>query len=146
MYTHVCVPSPFSRVQFCDSTDCSLPGSSVHGILQARILEWVAMFSSRWSSWVATQGSNPCLLCLLHWQVGSLPLAPPGKPCNQPYLNEGSNLLCPQTHAPHVQSKGKRIRSLTAFCHLVCGPDCFLTSLNFRSFICKVELMLVSIS
>ena len=26
-----------------------------------------------------TQGSNPCLLCLLHWQAGSLPLAPPGK-------------------------------------------------------------------
>ena len=27
-----------------------------------------------------TQGWNLCLLCLLHWQVGSLPLAPPGKP------------------------------------------------------------------
>ena len=27
-----------------------------------------------------TQGSNPHLLCLLHWQVCSLPLAPPGKP------------------------------------------------------------------
>ena len=27
-----------------------------------------------------TQASNPRLLCLLHWQVGSLPLAPPGKP------------------------------------------------------------------
>ena len=27
-----------------------------------------------------TQGSNPCLLCLLRWQVGSLPLAPLGKP------------------------------------------------------------------
>ena len=27
-----------------------------------------------------TQGWNPCLLCLLHWQAGSLPLAPPGKP------------------------------------------------------------------
>ena len=27
-----------------------------------------------------TQGLNPCLLCLLHWQAGSLPLAPPGKP------------------------------------------------------------------
>ena len=27
-----------------------------------------------------TQGSDPCLLCLLHWQVGSLSLAPPGKP------------------------------------------------------------------
>ena len=34
-------------VQLCltlrDSVDCSLPGSSVHGILQARILEWVAI-------------------------------------------------------------------------------------------------------
>ena len=34
----------------CDSTDHSLPGSSVHGILQERILEWVAMPSSRGSS------------------------------------------------------------------------------------------------
>ena len=31
----------------CDPTGCNLPGSSVHGILQARILEWVAMASSR---------------------------------------------------------------------------------------------------
>ena len=29
-----------------------------------------------------TQGLNPHLSCLLHWQVGSLPLAPPGKPLN----------------------------------------------------------------
>ena len=34
----------------CDPMDCSLPGSSVHGILQARILEWVAMPFSRESS------------------------------------------------------------------------------------------------
>ena len=34
----------------CDPMDCSPPGSSVHGILQARILEWVAMSSSRGSS------------------------------------------------------------------------------------------------
>ena len=34
----------------CDPVDCSLPGSSVHGIFQARILEWVAMPSSRRSS------------------------------------------------------------------------------------------------
>ena len=33
-----------------DATDYSPPGSSVHGILQARILEWVAMASSRGSS------------------------------------------------------------------------------------------------
>ena len=31
----------------CDPMDCSPPGSSVHGILQARILEWVAMPSSK---------------------------------------------------------------------------------------------------
>ena len=35
----------------CDPMDCSLPGSSLHGILQARILEWVAISFSRESSW-----------------------------------------------------------------------------------------------
>ena len=35
----------------CDPTDCGPPGSSVHGILQARILEWVAVLISRGSSW-----------------------------------------------------------------------------------------------
>ena len=34
----------------CDPMECSLPGSSVHGILQARILEWVAISFSRESS------------------------------------------------------------------------------------------------
>ena len=37
----------FSHVQLCNPMDCGLPGSSVHGILQARILEWVAMSSSK---------------------------------------------------------------------------------------------------
>ena len=45
--------SRFSHAQLCDSMDCSLLGSSVHGILQARIQEWVAMPSSR-----GTQGLN----------------------------------------------------------------------------------------
>ena len=35
---------------FCDPVDCSQPGSSIHGILQARILEWVAISFSRGSS------------------------------------------------------------------------------------------------
>ena len=42
-----------------DPTDCSLPGSTVHGILQARILEWVAMLFSR--GIFPTQDSNPSL-------------------------------------------------------------------------------------
>ena len=62
----------------CDSMDCSLPGSSVHGILQARILEWVAMPSSRGSS--QPRDGTQVSYIYLHWQVGSLPLAPPGKP------------------------------------------------------------------
>ena len=41
----------FSRVQLCNPMDCSLSGSSVHGILQARILEWVAISFSKGSSW-----------------------------------------------------------------------------------------------
>ena len=39
-----------SRVQLCDPMDCNLPGSSVCGIFQARILEWVAISFSRGSS------------------------------------------------------------------------------------------------
>ena len=40
-----------SYLTLCDPMNCSPPGSSVHGILQARILEWVAMPSSSRSSW-----------------------------------------------------------------------------------------------
>ena len=48
---HVCVLSRFSCVQlFGTLWTVALTGSSVHGIIQARILEWVAMPSSRGSS------------------------------------------------------------------------------------------------
>ena len=40
-----------SCLTLCDPMDCSLPGSSFHGILQERILEWVAISFSRGSSW-----------------------------------------------------------------------------------------------
>ena len=56
---HVCVLSHFSRVQLCDLMDFSLPGSSVHGVLQARILEWVAMPSSRGSSNPGVKPESP---------------------------------------------------------------------------------------
>ena len=59
----------------CNPVHHSPPGSSVHGIFQARILEWVALPSSRGSSWLRDQAHK-----LLHWQTHSLPLAPPGKP------------------------------------------------------------------
>ena len=58
-----------SFLTLCDPMDCSLPGSPVHGILPARILEWAATSFSRV---FPTQGANPRLL---HWQVDSLPLS-----------------------------------------------------------------------
>ena len=56
----------------CDPMDHSPPGFSVHGISQARRLEWVAILFSRGSS----------NLHLLHWQADSLPLSHPGNPNN----------------------------------------------------------------
>ena len=47
---HVCVLSSQSCLTLRDPMDCSLSGSSVHGILQVRILEWITMPSSRESS------------------------------------------------------------------------------------------------
>ena len=41
----------------CDPMDCSLPGSSVHGIFQAIVLEWIAISASRgWIQIIANQG------------------------------------------------------------------------------------------
>ena len=48
--TEVCVCVAQSCLTLCDRMDCSLPASSVHGSLQARILEWVAISVSRRSS------------------------------------------------------------------------------------------------
>ena len=61
---------------FCDPMDHSPPGSSVHGIFQARILGWVSFPSP---GDLPNQGSNPNLLSLA-LQVDSLPAKPLGKP------------------------------------------------------------------
>ena len=56
----------------CDPMDCSLPGSSVQGILQAGILEWIAIPSPRGSSRSRDPTPTHVSLHLLHWQAGSL--------------------------------------------------------------------------
>ena len=60
----------------CDPMDYSPPGSFVHGILQARILEWVAVPSSRDLPNPRIELRSPAL------QVDSLPSEPLGKPKN----------------------------------------------------------------
>ena len=63
---------------------CSLPGFSVHGISQARRLEWIAISSSRESSPPRDRiFPTSHLLCLLLWQAYSLPLVPPGMRWNR---------------------------------------------------------------
>ena len=80
----VCVELLYLCLTLCDPMDCSLQGSSVHGILQPKMLKWVANVHLR--GILPTQGLNPHLLGLLHWQAGSLPLAPAGKPIASYFL------------------------------------------------------------
>ena len=53
-----------SVVSVCNPMDCSLPGSSVHGILQARILEWVAISYSKGSSRPRDWTCVSCVPCI----------------------------------------------------------------------------------
>ena len=75
-----------SVIQSCptlrDPMDCSPSGSSVRGIFQARILEWVAIFYSRGSSQSRDQ---TYVLGLPHWQEDSLPLCHLGSPTSNAY-------------------------------------------------------------
>ena len=65
-----------SCLTFWDPVDCSPPGSSVHGILQAKILEWLLFPPPGDLSDPGIKSKS--LTSNLHWQSGSLPLAPPG--------------------------------------------------------------------
>ena len=61
----------------CDPLDCSPPGSSAHGIIQARILKWVAMPSSKGSSQPRDRSPASCISCIAG---GFFTTEPPGKP------------------------------------------------------------------
>ena len=74
----VCVLVAQSCPTLCDPIDCSPPGSSVHGILQARILEWIAMPFSSWGPSITLQLQNKegrrKLPLLWVWKWGALGL------------------------------------------------------------------------
>ena len=70
---HIVVKSLSHVGLFCDPMDYSPPGSTVHGISQASIVEWLAVSFFRWSSW------NRDWTCIsLNWQVVSWPLSHQG--------------------------------------------------------------------
>ena len=62
----------------CDPMDCSQPGSSLHGIFPSKNTEVGCYFLLQ--GIFLTQGSNPGLLHILHWQADSLPLRHLGSP------------------------------------------------------------------
>ena len=76
-----------SCTTLCDPMDCSPPGSSVHGIFQARMLEWVASFLLL--GIFLTHGSSMRLWCLLHRQVDSSPLRYVGGPEEGRFMKYG---------------------------------------------------------
>ena len=74
---YMCLLSYFSRVQLFATLDYSPPGSSLHGILQARILEWVAVPSARGPF---QPRDRTCISCS-SWLAGRFFTAEPlGKP------------------------------------------------------------------
>ena len=87
---------------FCDPMDCSLPGSSVHGVLQARILERIAFPSPGDLPNPGVKRKFPIL------QVDSLPSEPPEKPKN---MGGGSLSLFRESSCP---------RSWTRVCCMTC--------------------------
>ena len=76
--------------------DCNPPGSSVHGILQARILEWVAMPSSRGSS---GPRDRTCVSCIAN---GFSTAELPGKPLLHVYMT----LICHTSQNSTVDGGG----------------------------------------
>ena len=107
---------------FCDPTDCvALPGSSVHGISQARILKWVTIYFPR--GIVPIQGSN---LSLLYWPANSLPHGKPLSKATRSFYNPTSSIVRLQLNMncelPDIQAgfrKGRGTRDQIANIHLI---------------------------
>ena len=107
-----CAESLQSCWSLCDPMDSGPPGSSIHGILQARILEWVAMPSPRGSSW----RKNISLPATSHPWLGqrwALPI--PGLP-----------LLCGQMPGPpFLIPLGRRANPRSPWAQCLCRAPCW---------------------
>ena len=116
----VCVCSVIqSCLTLCHPLDCSPTGSSLHGIFQARILEWVAICYS--------MGSSPprdrtciwfsCISCI--WQAVSLPLHHLGNPLNK--LVTDKKILTEWFFRAFISAKWRTSKA-----------DCFLTKVSIH--------------
>ena len=127
----------FSRVRLCDPMDCSLPGSSVHGIFQARVLEWGAISFSKLQSrkpqrqWLSPHSAQTsthlqkCLRLSLSWPL-----------CRAPFLGQWLAVCGPQKHL--LQSTGSlrqqtKVASQPRLAYLLQGLSCCLVILHSRA-------------
>ena len=91
------------RWTLCNSMDCSPPGSSAHGIFQARILKWTVIFYPRASSRPRERTHVPCISCTGRGIL--LPLEPPGSNCTIQHLHPNSTSWQRQKVSWHAWQK-----------------------------------------
>ena len=121
LYACVCAKSHQSHLTLCNLMDCSLPGSSVHGILQARTLEGIAVPSSRGPSQPRDQTCISCISCigrrlLYHQRHLGSPLCLSNKPVIQQvqFRSTGNNL--------DWQLSSERVGGGAGWCELILSP------------------------
>ena len=97
---------------FCNPMDCSPQGSTIHGIFQARILEWVVISFSRGSSWPRDQTHVSSISCigrrvLYHWATWEAPriLEQAAIPLLRDLLDPGINPQSPTLQADSLLSE-----------------------------------------
>ena len=117
LISYVCVyaKSLQSRLTLCDRMDCRSPGSSVHGIFQARTPKWVAISFSRGSSQLRDWTCVSCISCIAGRFFTTEPQGKPQSDISQ-YKMESLNFekktsLIDQIRDPHTSVKGQRVNT-----------------------------------
>ena len=126
----LCLPldvlSRFSHVWLCHAMDCSPPGSSVHGSLQARILVWVAMPSSRGSSQPRNRTQVSCVSCTAGGFFTAEPLTSLCSVVNEHSTERGKRQALSRSLPMSIQFPGRfwsTYLSLLSGSALVTGPE-----------------------
>ena len=113
-----------SVAQLCltlsDSMNCSPPGSSVHGIIRAGILDWVAIFSSRKSSQPRDWTHFSCIFCIGRQILLSLSHLGSPKTYFQLLFRENSGITISGTDPPPRESINRSNQPATTFGYLGC--------------------------
>ena len=120
----MCTHSLRLCLTLCDPMDCSPTGSSIHRDSPGKDTGVGCHFLLQGT--FLTQGSNPHLLCLLHWQADSLPLSHGGKPLAWPSKPSAPESLLPAAHPQQADEStllGLQPQCCAAFAFPLKGPS-----------------------